>query len=36
MVGHPRGEEGEGYELSDNPGQTGEGGLKISILTERP
>ena len=33
-VGRPAGE--GGYKLSDNPGQTGEGGLKISILAGRP
>ena len=32
-VGRPTGE--GGCKLSDNPGQTGEGGLKISILTRR-
>ena len=34
-VGRPTG--GRGCKLSDNPGQTGEGGgLKISILAGRP
>ena len=32
-VGRPT---GRGCKLSDNPGQTGEGGLKISILAGRP
>ena len=34
-VGRPTGEGGR-CKLSDNPGQTGEGGLKISILAGRP
>ena len=33
-VGRPTGE--GGCKLSDNPGQTGEGGLKIPILAGRP